>query len=72
MQALDNVISYYEVSSAVEDVIEKGPGSEDGVELDFYLQSLNRLALAQKYFEIHIPQSVEVDNVVCFLLDLFL
>lgn len=68
LQALDNVISYYEVSSAVEDTIEKGPGvvTEGGVELDTYLQSLNRLAVAQKYFEKHIPQSVELDNVVSF------
>ncbi|KAF2903735.1 hypothetical protein ILUMI_02443 [Ignelater luminosus] len=65
LQALDNVISYYEVSSAVEDVIEKGPGvvTEGGIELDVYLHSLNRLAIAQKYFEKHIPQSVELDNV---------
>lgn len=61
------MISYYEVSTAVEDVIEKGPGvvTEGGIDLDIYIQSLIRLAIAQKYFEKHIPQSVELDNVVC-------
>ncbi|KAL3274667.1 hypothetical protein HHI36_016047 [Cryptolaemus montrouzieri] len=59
---LDNVISYYDVSTDVEGVIEKGPG-EGALELEPYLQSLNRLAAAQKYFEEHIPQSVERENV---------
>lgn len=51
----------------MEHIIEKGPGcyTEGGIELDVYLQSLNRLAKAQKYFEKHIPQSVELENVVC-------
>lgn len=63
---MDNVISYYEVSSEVEHVIEKGLGvSQDGsIDLDVYFESLNRLAKAQKYFEKHIPQSVELENVV--------
>lgn len=67
LQLLNNVISYYEVSTNVEHIIEKGPGSyaEGGVELDIYLQSLSKLAKAQKYFEKHIPQSVELENVVC-------
>lgn len=54
------------MSTNVEHIIEKGPGSyaEGGVDLDVYLQSLNRLAKAQKYFEKHIPQSVELENVV--------
>ncbi|KAK4874727.1 hypothetical protein RN001_014087 [Aquatica leii] len=65
LQALENVINYYEVSSLVEDVIEKGPGidNNDDNSLDAYLQCLNQLAIAQKYFEKHIPQSVELDNV---------
>lgn len=67
LQLLDNVISYYEVSSEVEHVIEKGPviSQDGGVDLDVYFESLNRLAKAQKYFEKHIPQSVELENVVC-------
>ncbi|XP_017778193.1 PREDICTED: exocyst complex component 7 isoform X2 [Nicrophorus vespilloides] len=65
LQLLDNVIGFYEVSSRVEDIIEKGPGvvSEGGIDLELYIQSLNRLARAQKYFEKHIPQSVELENV---------
>ncbi|KAF5280786.1 hypothetical protein FQA39_LY17967 [Lamprigera yunnana] len=65
LQALESVISYYEVSSLVEDVIEKGPGidNNNGSILEKYLQCLNQLAIAQKYFEKHIPQSVELDNV---------
>ncbi|EFA08190.1 exocyst complex component 7 [Tribolium castaneum] len=59
---LDDVISYYNVSSDVESTIEKGPG-ESGIDLDDYIHSLNRLAKAQKYFEKHIPQSVELENV---------
>lgn len=63
MFLLDNVISFYNVSSDVESIIEKGPG-DGGIELEEYLQALNRLAKAQKYFEKHIPQSVELENVV--------
>ncbi|KAJ3644435.1 hypothetical protein Zmor_022168 [Zophobas morio] len=59
---LDNVISYYNVSSEVESVIEKGPG-EGGIELEEYLHSLNRLAKAQNYFIKQNPQSVELENV---------
>ncbi|XP_050311294.1 exocyst complex component 7 [Anthonomus grandis grandis] len=65
MQLLDNVISYYEVSSNVEHIIEKGPG-ESGVELNKYIDALNRLFNAQKYFEKNIPQSVELINVSSF------
>ncbi|KAK9704145.1 hypothetical protein QE152_g28470 [Popillia japonica] len=66
LQLLDNVISYYEVSSNVEDVIEKGPSvvTDGGIDLEIYLKSLNRLSKAQKYFEKHIPQSVELENVM--------
>lgn len=64
---MDNVISYYNVSSDVEGIIEKGPGDTE-TELDEYLNSLNRLARAQKYFEKHIPQSVEPENVVIIII----
>lgn len=60
---MDDVISYYEVSSEVESIIEKGPG-EGGIDLDLYIKSLNRLAVAKKYFEKNIPQSIELINVV--------
>lgn len=63
LQLLDNVIGFYEVSSNVEHIIEKGPG-EGAVELDRYIEALNKLYNAQKYFEKNIPQSVELINVV--------
>lgn len=47
-------------------MIEKGPSvvTNGGIDLEIYLKSLNRLSKAQKYFEKHIPQSVELENVV--------
>lgn len=53
------------MSAKVDDVIEKGPGvvTDAGVSLNIYLQCMNKLARAQKYFEKHIPQSVELENV---------
>lgn len=60
------MISFYDVSTNVEGIIEKGPG-EGATELEPYLQSLNQLAAAQKYFEEHIPQSVERENVVSII-----
>ncbi|XP_060523354.1 exocyst complex component 7 isoform X2 [Cylas formicarius] len=65
LQLLDNVVSYYEVSSEVEHIIERGPG-EGHAELDTYIEALNRLDNAQKYFEKNIPQSVELINVSSF------
>ncbi|KAJ8915975.1 hypothetical protein NQ315_016652 [Exocentrus adspersus] len=65
LHLLDNVISYYEVSSDVENIIERGPG-EGGIDLYAYIDALNKLANAQKYFEKNIPQSVELINVSSF------
>ncbi|KAJ8946861.1 hypothetical protein NQ318_006771 [Aromia moschata] len=65
LQLLDNVIGYYKVSGEVENVIERGPG-EGGIDLHTYIDALNRLATAQKYFEKNIPQSVELINVSSF------
>ncbi|XP_019875893.1 exocyst complex component 7 [Aethina tumida] len=65
IRLLDNVISYYEVSSEVENIIERGPG-EGAIDLDTYIESLKRLGNAQKYFEKNIPQSVELINVTSF------
>lgn len=60
------MIGFYEVSSNVEHIIEKGPG-EGAAELDRYIEALNKLYNAQKYFEKNIPQSVELINVVSIL-----
>nr|XP_023016939.1 exocyst complex component 7 [Leptinotarsa decemlineata] len=65
LHLLDNVISHYEVSGDVEHIIEKNPG-DGGIDLQTYLDALNRLAGAQKYFEKNIPQSVELINVSSF------
>ncbi|KAG5865613.1 hypothetical protein JTB14_003876 [Gonioctena quinquepunctata] len=65
LHLLDNVISHYEVSGDVEHIIEKNPG-EGGIDLQTYIDALNRLAGAQKYFEKNIPQSVELINVSSF------
>ncbi|CAH1116284.1 unnamed protein product [Phaedon cochleariae] len=65
LHLLDNVISHYEVAADVEHIIEKSPG-EGGINLQTYIDALNRLASAQKYFEKNIPQSVELINVSSF------
>ncbi|CAH1108238.1 unnamed protein product [Psylliodes chrysocephalus] len=65
LHLLDNVISHYEVSSDVEHIIERGPG-EGGTDLQSYINALERLSEAQKYFEKNIPQSVELINVTSF------
>lgn len=67
LQLLDNVIGYYEVTSEVESIVERGPG-EGGIDLNTYINALNKLASAQKYFEKNIPQSVELINVSSFFL----
>lgn len=53
------------MSSDVEHIIERGPG-EGGTDLQSYINALERLSEAQKYFEKNIPQSVELINVVRF------
>jgi exocyst complex component 7 len=66
---LDNVISYYSVSQEVETVIRDGMGSaNDGdYRLEPFLAAMTRLQSAREYFEKNNPQSVELENVVCFL-----
>lgn len=65
LKLLDSVIGYYEVTGEVEHIIEKGPG-EGAIDLNTYIDALNRLASAQNYFEKNIPQSVELINVSSF------
>lgn len=64
LEKLDNVISYYEVSGKVEDIIERGPGVGAGTDLDMYIESMEQLAKAREYFGRHIPRSVELENVL--------
>lgn len=65
LKLLDSVIGYYEVTGEVEHIVEKGPG-EGAIDLNTYIDALNRLASAQNYFEKNIPQSVELINVSSF------
>ncbi|CAG9858156.1 unnamed protein product [Phyllotreta striolata] len=67
LRLLDNVISHFEVSSDVEHIVERGPG-EGGTDLQSYMNALERLSKAQKYFEKNIPQSVELINVTSLFL----
>jgi exocyst complex protein 7 len=64
--ALDHVIAFYGVSQEVEPVVRAGPGpiANGGSGLDVFLQAMNKLQLAQEYFEKNNPQSVELENVV--------
>jgi exocyst complex protein 7 len=54
------------VSQEVEPVVRAGPGpiANGGSGLDVFLQAMNKLQLAQEYFEKNNPQSVELENVV--------
>jgi exocyst complex protein 7 len=54
------------VSQDVEPIVRAGPGpsANGGSGLDAFLQAMNRLQLAQEYFEKNNPQSVELENVV--------
>jgi exocyst complex protein 7 len=65
LAALDHVISFYGVSQDVEPVVRAGPGpvANGGSGLDAFLQAMNKLQLAQEYFEKNNPQSVELENV---------
>nr|CAD7449343.1 unnamed protein product [Timema bartmani] len=66
LSALDHVIGFYSVSQEVEPVIRAGPGSvaNSGAGFDTFLKALDKLQMAQEYFEKNNPQSVELENVV--------
>jgi exocyst complex protein 7 len=66
LTALDHVIAFYGVSQEVEPVIRAGPGpiANGDSGLEAFLQAMNKLQLAQEYFEKNNPQSVELENVV--------
>lgn len=54
------------MSQDVEPTVRAGPGpiANGGSGLDAFLQAMNKLQLAQEYFEKNNPQSVELENVV--------
>lgn len=57
------------MSQDVESVVRAGPGpvANGGSGLVAFLQAMNKLQLAQEYFEKNNPQSVELENVVSFI-----
>ncbi|KDR13019.1 exocyst complex component 7 isoform X1 [Zootermopsis nevadensis] len=65
LAALDHVVGFYGVSQDVEPIVRAGPGpvANGGSGLNAFLQAMNKLQLAQEYFEKNNPQSVELENV---------
>lgn len=58
---LDHAIGYYGVCQEVEKSIRNGPSSSAG--LNNFLDAMNRLYYAQRYFQKNNPSSVELENV---------
>lgn len=63
VKALDNVINYYMVAREQADKITAGPNTTSPESLNEYLEALDKLAVAQKYFNINNPNSVELENI---------
>ncbi|XP_076657326.1 exocyst complex component 7 [Halictus rubicundus] len=61
LNALDHAIGYYGVCQEVEGAVQAGPGGSGG--LDSFLEAMNRLFNAQRYFQKNNPSSVELENV---------
>ncbi|XP_026675245.1 exocyst complex component 7 [Ceratina calcarata] len=61
LNALDHAIGYYGVCQEVEATVRAGPGGAGG--LDNFLEAMNRLHNAQRYFQKNNPSSVELENV---------
>ncbi|XP_066978184.1 exocyst complex component 7 isoform X1 [Macrobrachium rosenbergii] len=60
LQELDYVIAFYNVAGQVEGVVRERPSS---IGVPQYLEAMDRLADACRYFEQNNPQSVEIENV---------
>ncbi|XP_012259118.2 exocyst complex component 7 [Athalia rosae] len=58
---LDHAIGYYGVCREVESAVRSGPTGAGG--LDAFLDAMNRLHNAQRYFQKNNPSSVELENV---------
>ncbi|KAK2576636.1 hypothetical protein KPH14_005302 [Odynerus spinipes] len=61
LSVLDHAIGYYGVCQEVEKSVRNGPSSSAG--LSNFLDSMNRLYNAQRYFQKNNPSSVELENV---------
>ncbi|XP_015588992.1 exocyst complex component 7 [Cephus cinctus] len=58
---LDHAIGYYGVCQEVESAVRGGPSGAGG--FDAFLEAMNRLHNAQRYFQKNNPSSVELENV---------
>ncbi|XP_032665755.1 exocyst complex component 7 [Odontomachus brunneus] len=61
LSVLDHAIGYYGVCQEVEDAVRAEPSGPSG--LDGFLEAMNRLYNAQRYFQKNNPSSVELENV---------
>ncbi|XP_011496854.1 PREDICTED: exocyst complex component 7 [Ceratosolen solmsi marchali] len=61
LTVLDHAIGYYGVCQEVESSVRGGPNGTGG--LDGFLEAMNRLYNAQRYFQKNNPSSVELENV---------
>lgn len=61
LSILDHAIGYYGVCQEVESAVRSGPTGAGG--LDAFLDAMNRLHNAQRYFQKNNPSSVELENV---------
>ncbi|XP_011304280.1 exocyst complex component 7 [Fopius arisanus] len=61
LNALDHAIGYYGVCQEVEGAVRSGPGGAGG--LDGFLDAMNRLYNAERYFQKNNPSSVELENI---------
>ena len=61
LTVLDHAIGYYGVCQEVEGPVCAGPNGAGG--LDGFLEAMNRLYNAQRYFQKNNPSSVELENV---------
>lgn len=60
LTVLDHAIGYYGVCQEVESAVRSGPSGPGG--LDSFLEAMNRLYNAQRYFQKNNPSSVELEN----------
>lgn len=61
LNSLDHAIGYYGVCQEVEGAVRSGPSGAGG--LDGFLDSMNRLYNAERYFQKNNPSSVELENI---------
>lgn len=60
LAVLDHAISYYGVCREVENLVQSGPSDEG---MNEFLEAMNKLHHAQRYFQKNNPSSVELENI---------